>query len=50
MARNPRPALRRIIARAARARARMQDLSGDDLDRDEVLKLLVLREIGRAHV
>jgi Plasmid pRiA4b ORF-3-like protein len=49
--RNPRPALHRIIARAERIRARTKGLSGDDLDRDEVLGRFVLRdlaEIGRA--
>lgn len=46
MARNPRPALRRIIARAERVRTCTQGLSGDDLDRDEVLKLLVLRDLS----
>jgi hypothetical protein len=49
--RNPRPALHRIIARAERIRAHTKGLSGDDLDRNEVLGRYVLRdlaEIGRA--
>ena len=49
--RNPRPALHRIVNRAARVRARTKGLSCDDLDRDDSLKRAVLRdlqEIARA--
>lgn len=36
MARNPRPALRRIIAGTERVQARVHRLTGDDLDQDEL--------------
>ncbi len=46
MARNPRPALRRIVARAERVRTCTRGISGEDLERNEVLLRLVLRDLA----
>jgi len=45
MARNPRPALRRIITRAARVQQRIADLSAAELDTNELAQLLLLRDL-----